>query len=108
MATLCPTTRPWRCSCCTPPPASHSNPTTARNDHRFYQTETTDYYLYYAPDREWLKSDDAMLTPERANQLKEAGRPATVFGAGKYLSQRELTDMGITFCQLPYELFKGG
>ena len=81
---------------------------TARNDQRFYQTETTDYYLYYEPDREWLKSDEAMLTPERAEQIKQNRRPATVFGAGKYLSQSELTKMGITFCQLPYELFKGG
>ena len=80
---------------------------TARNDQRFYQTETTDYYLYYEPDIEWLKSDDAMLTPERAKQIEAVGNPATVFGAGKYLSQRELTDMNITFCQLPYELFKG-
>ncbi len=81
---------------------------TARNDQRFYRTETTDYYLYYEPDIEWLKSDEAMLTPERAKQIETVGKPATVFGAGKYLSQRELTDMGITFCQLPYELFKGG
>ena len=81
---------------------------TARNDQRFYRTETTDYYLYYEPDIEWLKSDDAMLTPERAKQIEAVGRPATVFGAGKYLSQRELTEMGITFCQLPYELFMGG
>lgn len=81
---------------------------TARNDQRFYQTETTDYYLYYEPDLEWLKSDEAMLTPERAKQIEERKRPATVFGAGKYLSQRELTGMEITFCQLPYELFKGG
>ena len=81
---------------------------TARNDQRFYRTETTDYYLYYEPDVEWLKSDEAMLTPERAEQIKNGERPAIVFGAGKYLSQRELTDMDITFCQLPYELFKGG
>ena len=81
---------------------------TARNDQRFYQTDTTDFYLYYQPDIEWLKSDEAMLTPERAKQIEASARPATVFGAGKYLSQRELTDMGITFCQLPYELFKGG
>ena len=81
---------------------------TARNDQRFYRTETTDYYLYFEPDIEWLKSDAAMLTPERAKQIQAVGKPATVFGAGKYLGQRELTDMGITFCQLPYELFKGG
>ena len=81
---------------------------TSRNDQRFYQTAGTDYYLYYEPDVEWLKSDEAMLTPERAKQIEERERPATVFGSGKYLTQRELTEMGITFCQLPYELFKGG
>ncbi len=80
----------------------------SRNDGRFYQSETTDYYLYYEPDRDWLRSDEAMLTVERAKGITEAGREAVVFGAGKYLSQRELTDMRITFCQLPYELFHRG
>ena len=80
---------------------------TSRNDQRFYRTDAADYYLYYQPDVEWLNSDEAMLTPERALQIADTGNPATVFGAGKYLGQRELTDMGITFCQLPYELFKG-
>ncbi len=84
----------------------------SRNDGRFYRSETTDYYLFYEPDLERLRSDAAMLTDERARQIATAcraeGRQAIVFGAGKYLGQRELTDMRITFSQLPYELFARG
>ena len=84
----------------------------SRNDGRFYRGGTTDYYLFYEPDLERLRGDAAMLTDERARQIAAAcraeGRQAIVFGAGKYLGQRELTDMRITFSQLPYELFARG
>ena len=33
------------------------------------------------------------------------GRWAIVFGPGKYIGQRDLTPMSITFCQLPYEMY---
>ena len=85
---------------------------TARNDGRFYQTETADYYLYYEADVEWLGSQEAMLTEQRVQQIaarnEAEGRQAVVFGAGKYVSQRELTERRITFCQLPYELYRTG
>ena len=31
-----------------------------------------------------------------------------VFGPGKYIGQRDLTPMGIIFCQLPYEMHSSG
>ena len=53
-----------------------------------------------------------MLYEERAQRISAAsrqeGRKAIVFGPGKYIGQRELTSMGITFCQLPYEIHKAG
>ena len=77
-------------------------------DGLFYETEKVDYYLIYQPDTEWLRSNDAVLNAERAERIGEcsraAGKKAVVFGACKYLGQRDLTDQGITFCQLPYEL----
>ena len=77
-------------------------------DGLFYETEKVDYYLMYQPDADWLRSNDAALNAERAERIgqhsRAAGKKAVVFGACKYLGQRDLTDLGITFCQLPYEL----
>ena len=77
-------------------------------DGLFYQDEKTAYYLLYRPDWEYMCGNDAMLNEERAKRIgaavRAAGRRAIVFGAGKYLGQRQLTALGITFCQLPYEI----
>ena len=74
----------------------------------FYSIDATDYYLLYKPSREWLESNEGILNEDRAKRIsaasRGAGRKAVVFGPGKYIGQRDLTDMGITFCQLPYEM----
>ena len=68
----------------------------------------TDYYLLYEPDLDWLCGNEGILNEERARRVSAAsrgsGRKAVVFGPGKYIGQRDLTPMGITFCQLPYEM----
>ena len=78
------------------------------NDGLFHSINTTDYYLLYKPDRKWLESNEGVLNEDRANRISAAsrdeGRRAVVFGPGKYIGQRDLTDIGITFCQLPYEM----
>ena len=81
-----------------------------RDGGRFFGDESTDYYLFYEPDLEWLQSNDAMFTEDRAKQIRadEPGRSAVVFAAGKFIGQRELSRMNITFCQLPYELHRVG
>ena len=80
------------------------------DDGLFYSDDTTSYYLLYEPDVEYLRSHEAMLNDERAERISAAcrlaGRKAIVFGAGKYIGQRELTDWGITFVQLPYQMHK--
>ena len=76
---------------------------TDRDDGFFYKTDERDYYLIYEPDREFLRSHDAALDLDRAIEIESKQRPAVVFAAAKYMGQRELTDMQITFCQLPYE-----
>ncbi len=62
----------------------------------------------YKPDVDWLGSNEGILNEERAKRISAAsrgeGKKAIVFGPGKYIGQRDLTDMGITFCQLPYEM----
>ena len=74
------------------------------NDGLFYSTTETDYYLLYEPDVDWLRSNEAMLNEERMKRISEVEKPAVVFGAGKHMGQRTLTERGITFCQLPYEM----
>ena len=82
------------------------------DDGLFYRNDRTAYYLIYKPDLDYLSSNEAMLDEQRARRIRDAnhpaGRKAIVFGAGKYMGQRDLTDMGITFCQLPYEMHRAG
>ena len=80
-------------------------------DGHFYSDDRRDYYLLYEPRVEWLRSDDAVLNEERADRIGDAvrgrGREAVVFGAARYVSQRDLTaEYRITFCQLPYEIHR--
>ena len=78
----------------------------------FYTNGVTDYYLLYEPDVDWLCSNEGILNEERARRISGtsggSGRKAIVFGPGKYIGQRDLTPMGITFCQLPYEMHGSG
>jgi len=81
-----------------------------RDDGRFFGDDSTDYYLFYEPDLEWLQSNDAVFTEELAERIRaaEPRHSAVVFAAGKFIGQRELSRMNITFCQLPYELHRTG
>ena len=82
------------------------------DDGLFYAKGDTDYYLLYKPDVEWLRGNEAVLNLERANRISAARnggkRRALVFAPAKYISQRDLTPMGITFCQLPYDMHRAG
>ena len=82
------------------------------DDGLFHSDASTNYYLLYEPNLEYLQGNDGMLNEERARRISAAsradGRKAMVFGPGKYIGQRELTGMGVTFCQLPYEMHKAG
>ena len=78
----------------------------------FHQTEKVNYHLLWKPDEEWLRSVDAVLNSERAERVgarcRAEGRKAVVFAPAKYIGQRDLSDLGITFCQLPYDLHREG
>ena len=82
------------------------------DDGLFYSSGTTNYYLLYRPDLEWLGSNAAILNEEQAKRIgvaaKQGGRKAIVFAADKFILQRDLTPMGITFFQLPYEMNRSG
>ena len=78
------------------------------DDGLFYSNDKNDYYLHYKPDIAFLHSEDAILNKAHAVRIHEAGRKdgkkAIVYAAGNYIGQRELTNLGIVFCQLPYAL----
>ena len=78
------------------------------DDGPFYSNGDTDYYLLYRPDMEWLRSNEAILNSGQAKRIRGVGRKAVVFATGKYMGQRFLSDMNITFCQIPYELHRLG
>ena len=92
--------------------ATGSALTTVRKqqDYCFGETNTLRFYLIYEPTLEFLESHQSALTGERAEQIakvcREAGKKAYVYAPQKFISQKELTDMGITFCQLPYNIHR--
>ncbi len=75
------------------------------NDGLFHSDDKNDYYLLYKPDLAYLRSNAAIFNLERAERIRDASREndrkAIVYAAGNYIGQRELTKMGIIFCQLP-------
>ena len=73
-------------------------------DGHFYADGSRDYYLIYEPNLEFLRTNEAALNKKRAERIHKRGRPAMVFAAAKYLGQRQLSALNITFCQLPYQL----
>ena len=78
------------------------------DDGLFYSDDKNDYYLHYQPELDYLSSEKAILTKKHADRIQDSsrqnGRKAIVYAAGNYIGQRELTKMGIAFCQLPYSL----
>ncbi len=80
------------------------------DDGLFYSSDTHDYYLLYKPSADYLAGNEAMFNEDRAKRVsadsRGKGKKAIVFGAGKYMGQRELTPMGIIFCQIPYEMHR--
>ena len=77
-------------------------------DGLFHSSDGIDYYLLYKPDLEYLRSSEVILNLERAERIRDSNHQnrvkAIVYAPGKYIGQRELTGMGITFSQLPHAL----
>lgn len=72
----------------------------------FYETGDRLFYLIYEPDLAFLRNADSALNSDRAEriakQTKKKQKTAVVFATHKFMGQKELTQMGITFCGLPY------
>ena len=63
-------------------------------------------YLYYKPDVEYLKATALTLDEARRLRAKSGIKPLLVFAPTKYVEQTELDNLKITFCQLPFEMYK--
>ena len=80
--------------------------TNSKKDDFFYETQDRLFYLIYEPKLTFLRSSDSALNSDRAEriakQAKAKKKTAVVFATHKFMGQKELTDMGIVFCGLPY------
>lgn len=71
--------------------------------------ETSKYvsYMFYEPSVDYLKS--TALTLEKARKLRsdsKTDKQLLIFAPAKYVDQTELDSLRITFCQLPFEIYK--
>ena len=77
----------------------------------FHETDDRLFYLIYEPHLAFLRSADSALNGDRAEriarQAKRKQKIAVVFATHKFMGQKELTDMKIVFCALPYEVLSG-
>ena len=82
---------------------------TKDKDSFFYETSDRLFYLIYEPDLAFLRSADSALNSDRteriAKQVKKKQKTAVVFATHKFMGQKELTQIGITFCGLPYGVY---
>ncbi len=65
-----------------------------------------DIYMLYKPDIEYLKQTALTLDLARELREKSGHRSLLVFAPTKYVETSELDNLKITFCQLPFELYK--
>ena len=72
----------------------------------FFETPDRLFYLIYEPNLTFLRSAESALNGDRAEriakQAKTKKKTALVFATHKFMGQKELTEMNITFIQLPY------
>ena len=95
--------------------ATGQSPTKIRKqrgkDGFFYETNDRLFYLIYEPNLAFLRSTDSALNSDRtkriAKQTSAKKKTALVFATHKFMGQKELTEMGIVFCGLPYGIVGG-
>ena len=77
----------------------------------FYEAQDCLFYLIYAPDLGFLRSNESALDIDRAQriakQVKAKKKRGVVFAAQSFVGQKELTKMDIAFVQLPYDVGTG-
>ncbi len=73
------------------------------------ETDVYRVHLHYKQDKLWLQSNDAALTERLVDQIVAANtdrKKLLIFAAAKFMSQRDLSRLGVDFCQLPYAIHR--
>ena len=73
------------------------------------ETDLYRVHLLYRADKKWLAGNDAALNEALVETLcagNKAKKRVLVFASAKFMSQRELTRLGVDFCQLPYTIHR--
>ena len=73
------------------------------------ETDLYRVYLLYRPNKKWLQSNDAALNEKLVEHIvadNPGKKTALVFAAAKFMGQRELSRLGVEFCQLPYAIHR--
>ena len=76
------------------------------DSHFIGSNDDYDVFVYYKPDIEYLKTTALTLDEARALREMSGSRPLLVFAPTKYVEQQTLNDLQITFCQLPFEIYR--
>lgn len=63
-------------------------------------------YVLYRPDIEYLKTTALTLDMARELRQQNGDKQLLIFAPTKYIEQTELDNLKITFCQLPFEIYK--
>ena len=81
------------------------NPAEVRKEDWFIgRSRRYDVFLLYEPDIEQLK--DMALTLDIARKLPRSDSPRLVFAPCKYVDRHSLDQLGITFQQLPFQIYQ--
>lgn len=73
------------------------------------ETDLYRVHLFYKPNLEWLRSNESALSSEKVKEIiksQKTGKRSIVFAVAKFMSQKELTENRIEFCQIPYAIHR--
>ncbi|WP_341232499.1 hypothetical protein [uncultured Methylophaga sp.] len=73
------------------------------------ETDLFRIHLFYQPDVNWLRSNEAAFNTEKLEaviQSNKTGKRSIVFAVAKFMSQKDLTAKKVEFCQLPYAVHR--
>jgi len=79
-----------------------------RQDFFVGETDLYEVYLIYKRDVAFLRGNESALndTKLKAIAAREGKKEKLVFATAKYMGQKDLSGLNITFCQLPYAIHK--
>ena len=73
------------------------------------ETDLFRIHLFYRPESEWLRSNEAALNADKVDVIvknNSTKKRTIVFAVAKFMSQKDLTEKRIEFCQLPYAIHR--